>query len=478
MLSTLYGKAQYNLSNKSVDKLVIAIAQENELLSQAIGIGGKLTEQYQRFEELKKKASKEDLMKLTKHQNPVVRCYSFWGLTDRKEDDLLPILIEHLQDSSKVQRQFGCVLSSVSVADFYLELLTKSYLITEDYYRANNSKVNIEERRMLDSIVLHTPNDLEYLEVVLFNHEPNESDYLRVREIVKSGNYIGLPALAKYQKNEDLELILSFKDTPLKQNMYPHPFDCLFTAIENYPNEFFKNFLIEYSKEILPERYFSNYWRRFYAACLKYNKGFSLEIIKRVLKGEENIPMFDYHLDFISNALGKYPSKENENLISQIWREHKHIAEGSFKFLSENAPNKSFELITKYLEDFEEVYQGGREEHLIPIVLEFALNFNEEKTIELIAKNLKTNTITPFEKFAEYAKMLKRKEFIEPLFYRIENEWNGYVFFEAIDVILAYEENILNERIIPSSRKNKKIVDKYTTREEIEDAIKQRLKEK
>jgi hypothetical protein len=478
ILNSSCGYIQYNYSNKSIDELVNEIEIENELLSQAVGFAGESTEQYARFEELKKKATKEELIKLTKHQNPVVRCYSFWGLTDRKEDNLFSILIEHLQDTSQVQRMFGCIVSNVSVADFYIELLTKKYLITEDYYRENNTKVNIEEKRILDSIVLYTPNNLEYLERVLWNHEPNEKDYFRIREIVESGNYIGLPALARYQKNEDFKLILSFKDTPLKQNMYPHPFKCLFIAIENFPNEDFKDFLIEYSETILPNKHFSSYWKNFYSACLKYNEEFSLRILNRILEQKENIPMFKYHLDFITDALGRYPSKENKDLIFQIWRDYKRIAKGSFKFLAENEPNKTFELVSIYLEDFEEVYQGGSEEKLVPVVLEFSLNHNEEKTIQLIANNLRTNTITPFKKFAEYAIELKREEFIEPLFYRIGNEWNGYVFFGAIDIILSYERDDLNKRIIPASRKNKKIIDKYTTREEIENSIKERLNEK
>lgn len=478
ILNSSYGFSQYDFSKISIQEIVNEIENENKLLSQHIGLGGIPTEQYARFEELQKKATKEELIKFTKHRNPVVRCYSFWGLTERKEENLFPMLLDHLQDTSKVQRQSGCIVSNVSVADFYIELLTKKYLITEDYYQANNSSINIEEKSILDSIVLHTPNNLEYFERVLWNHESNKNDYSRIREIVKSGNYVGLPALARYQKNEDLELILSFKDTPLKQNMSPHPFECLFIAIENFPAEYFKDFLIKYSEEILPGDGYSQYLNNFYSACFKYNEEFSFNILKRVLENKDNIPMFNYHLEFISKALGKHPSKVNQNLIIQIWDEYKVVSEGSFKFLTENEPNKTLELVLNYLESFEEVYQGGREELLIPAILEFSLKRNESKTINLIAKNLKTNSVTPFRKFAEYAIKLKREEFIEPLFYRIENEWNGYVFSEAIDIIIAYGRKDLNERIMPASRKNKVIVNDYTNREEIENSIKDRLREK
>ena len=40
--------------------------------------------QYENFEELKKNASKQELLTLTNHSNGVVRCYSFWALASNK----------------------------------------------------------------------------------------------------------------------------------------------------------------------------------------------------------------------------------------------------------------------------------------------------------------------------------------------------------------------------------------------------------
>lgn len=183
ILIPFVGFTQDNHSKKSIDELVKEIAMENELTSRAVGFGGSPSGQYQRYDVLKSKATREQLIKLTEHESPVIRCYAFWGLADRQEKDLFPILIDHLGDTATINRQFGCVLSKVSVADFYIELLTKRYLITEDYYRKNHSQALLEEKNKLDSLILYTPNNLEYLDRLLWEHEPIDRDYARIKEL-------------------------------------------------------------------------------------------------------------------------------------------------------------------------------------------------------------------------------------------------------------------------------------------------------
>ena len=226
----------------------------------------------------------------------------------------------------------------------------------------------------------------------------------------------------------------------------------------------------------MPEEYYSNYWRNFYDAILKYNEDFSMNILKDILEKKKKMPMFSYHLDFINDALGKYPSEKNKPYIIQVWEKHKRITKGSFKFLAKNDPNKVIQLLSSDLSNFEEVSQGSSEEGFISIILEFALKYNKEKTIQLIADNLKTSEEIQFKKFAEFAKKLKNEAFIEPLFYRIENDGDKYLLVEVVNVIIAYEREDLNKRIIPSSKKNEDILNKYTTREDIEKSIKEWLK--
>ena len=71
-------------ANKSradqVRHLVKAIETRNMLMNDAVGFSGEKPEQYRNFEKLLKAASKNDLLRLTRHRHGVVRCYAVWGL--------------------------------------------------------------------------------------------------------------------------------------------------------------------------------------------------------------------------------------------------------------------------------------------------------------------------------------------------------------------------------------------------------------
>ena len=80
--------------------------------------------------------------------------------------------------------------------------------------------------------------------------------------------------------------------------------------------------------------------------------------------------------------------------------------------------------------------------------------------------------IDNLNEFTPFVKYLKSEEFIEPLFHRIENEWNHYVVYEAVEMLASYNDKKLNKRIIPASRLNKNLVDNYTSRQDVESSIK------
>lgn len=477
LLNSAYAFSQFDMSGKNVNELVSEIATENKLLSAGIGFGGTPTKQYARFEALKEKASNEKLIKLINHENAVVRCYAFWALADKHEESLFDIALKHLTDTAEVESQFGCITSNTKVADFYIGFLIQNTFETEGDTTEYNFKITPQQQRILDSTVLYTANKLEYLEWVLSNHEPIEDDYPRIREFVTSGNYGALPALAKYKRPQDRELILSFKDTPLRQNMYPHPLERLFTAIEIFPDEYFLPFLNDFGKSTLSSKEHSSYWKNFYAAVATYKQPLSSEILQRPIVSKAN--SLNYHLRFITEALGKYPQEGNLKLIALIWKDYKLISKGGFEFLKKQNPKLAFELARSYFENFEPVYSNSTNQlQFISTILPFALEQNRNEIIKLISNNLKTNSVTPFQEFAKFAKQIKSSEFIEPLFYRIENEWNGYIVNESVDIIIEFENRDLNSRIFNSLKKNKVVANEYITMTEIEEGIKDRIRKK
>jgi hypothetical protein len=95
-----------------IQKIANGIAKDNVLKSAGVGYGGVRTDQWERFEKLKKEATDEELKELTENKNPVVRCYSFQAIATRKSIDVFPILLKHLNDTARIETFQGCIVSS------------------------------------------------------------------------------------------------------------------------------------------------------------------------------------------------------------------------------------------------------------------------------------------------------------------------------------------------------------------------------
>lgn len=109
---------------KEIRKIVVKIAEGDELHSEFIGYSGKTTRQYKHFERLIKKASLEEMVELTEHPQPVVRGYAFWGLAKKHYEDLEKIFIAHANDEELVFQMDGCTGGDMPLIDFMTWVVT------------------------------------------------------------------------------------------------------------------------------------------------------------------------------------------------------------------------------------------------------------------------------------------------------------------------------------------------------------------
>ncbi|PHN07764.1 hypothetical protein [Flavilitoribacter nigricans] len=181
------------------------------------------------------------------------------------------------------------------------------------------------------------------------------------------------------------------------------------------------------------------------------------------------------HLEFIARALGKYPSAQHQALIVELWRDHKYINPEAFTYISRQDRERTFQLLVPYLEAFEKNHRTIGEERLVQPMVSFLLNYDREVAVRVIATNLRTADIPYFEEFVPFVRLLKEDAFIEPLFYRLEREWNAYIVFDAVEALLVYDRPEIQERILPASRKNEEIVDQYFSRADLERTIRKML---
>ena len=135
------------LSNKT-SQIVNEIAVDGCYVNDFLGIPPQPSAQWERYLYLVHHAGSDELVTLTDHDSPVVRCYSFKALANRKDPRIHEILLTRLYDQEIVQTSFGCIVERESVGDVCHSVAVPKCL-TE------------REKAEVDSIVLfyeHAPN--------------------------------------------------------------------------------------------------------------------------------------------------------------------------------------------------------------------------------------------------------------------------------------------------------------------------------
>lgn len=114
--------AQKNIS-KATATIAAEIAKNNKYESQFTGFAGTPSPQYTRYQNLQKTASREELVELLKHNNPVVRVYSFKALyeTDRKLAARYSAGL--LNDTIGFITLQGCIAGKDNVKSFVVRML-------------------------------------------------------------------------------------------------------------------------------------------------------------------------------------------------------------------------------------------------------------------------------------------------------------------------------------------------------------------
>ncbi len=282
-----------------IGKLAAGIAKYNVLTSEGVGYAGVRTDQWRRYETLKEKATNEELMELTEHENSVVRCYSFQALANRKNVDLLPILIQHLYDSASVNTFQGCLVSWMSAGDYFLEVVTPQYIDLDAY------KLSDKERAVVDSIIIFDKKImLAAKSDILEKLKPEIRYYDRVREIVEvENNSSGLIALSKFRNEHDKEFFIE----RLQSNIADIQYYGLW-SVRNFPDSSFFPYIVKIHEREIKKPTGFNYpmLRMLYQAIVQYKDKSSRELIELTFDKAKGSTL-DYHSEYIWLALEKYP---------------------------------------------------------------------------------------------------------------------------------------------------------------------------
>lgn len=451
-----FGQLNFDKSKISyqTEKIVVRIEKINELMGSAVGYAGVRPEQYDYFIQLQNKATKDELVELTNHPNGVVRCYSIWALSHDTTYNLFPIVRRHIRDDKLINTQFGCIGSREKVGDFFISL------VTPEYVDLDSRKLNNVEFEQLDSLLIYTPNTLYARTEAINRARLTEQLYSRIREIiVKEKKLSALPVLAKFQKEQDIELILDSRENekdPESGYFYTYQ------AIINFPRPEFVPLLERNLKNTLDETHFDREWRYLYAAIAAYKDDKAVELLKIPFTKVQHQDIKEYHLDFVYSAVLEYNDKHYNDILWKLWEEGQNITVRGYKYYLASDPSRTYSFTIKELTG-----KVSKELKLVPVyddsiftedleetMLNLVLRNDKELACQIIEQQIQNSEVLSFPIYSSLAVKLKDQRFIKPLFTRLEKEWNAHVYLRIVEALILYNDETINKQILSTRKIN------------------------
>lgn len=291
----------------ALKNIVDGLEEGNRVESSHIGFAGSPSSQWAKYEQLKKIATNDQLIALTDHKNPTVRCYAFQALAAKRSDKTFSVLLKHLNDTSIIQTQSGCIGMSQFTGDYFINVVTPNYIEIDIY------KLNQKEKEILDSILLNDKSiSISAKSAVLETLPPTAGNYARIKQLViDERNESALRTLAKYQKKTDKELIASFFKDENTQSSALY-------AVREFPDDYFYSFVVKvFEQEWKQEQYDYPKWRICYQALAKYPRPETIELFERTTKSKDEF-RYETLCEYLLVAITKYPNKLYDPIKAKI----------------------------------------------------------------------------------------------------------------------------------------------------------------
>jgi hypothetical protein len=261
---------------------------------------------------LKDSCSKDELLKLMNFENPLVRVSAYIAIVNRNEPDYFSILLNHLDDTTKVTWWYYDDAADESmVSDLMIRKAVESRKLSQ-----------YEKQILVDSILLKH----SYLDVsnwMIQEIEPNEKYYSIIKEKSKvktdrCGEQLGACyALSKFNKKEDLKFLKS-----VFNNLENPCEDWIFKSIEEKPKEIYFPVLKTYFNETIRKKKQQTYddLKLYCRAVARYKNQNSLDILVALTKKETYLDSWYLpdNKESVFRAIHKYKSPIYDSLYNAI----------------------------------------------------------------------------------------------------------------------------------------------------------------
>ncbi|MBP5577775.1 MAG: hypothetical protein J6X67_13575 [Treponema sp.] len=393
-----------NVSRKKKEDILQKLRSANQYEGSLIGGFAQKSELYEDAEELMSLCSDSEILMLLNDKCPVVKCYAAKFIRDRNiEADWYNILLKQAEDYTSVQDFSFCIISECYAGDFILNSLFSKKLTDSE-----QSKMKLE--------LVKNQSKLNFANSILLGQDMSDELYAATREWALKGNESAIFSLAKYKKDEDLQLIDSLKDKDI---------DLFFKACQYNTRESLKPFLEEYMRSIMPKEHIYNEWASFYKLLADYHDDFTKKIFDMAFFDKVTYNIREYHLKDIYYAIKDYLDGFYDDYLKILWTKHNLVDKEIIDYFLLTDKEFALEgLKTTLLNSNEYFFDTETLDYIIKAAYK-----NKIDLTEYFARAIKEDSVTTLEIYMKNMDCVQagNKTIVNAVKARLENESNRYV---------------------------------------------------
>lgn len=420
---------------------------------------------------------KKDFIELTNHPNSIVRISSFQALvTAYPEMDIVPIIIEHINDTDVIERHQHDEFSDQKIGDVFFDIATDSPM-----WGLKIDKFSASERKRLFRSLLTTPNELDATTEFLLKMEtlPEFHEYI---EPVLEKHAAGLVYLAKYQREQDIELILTYlrRAEGSSRARYSETSRDAYQAIKYFPH---KDFFLVLKKIILEDVSDTNIPRPFtagrglnlrgaYRAIAAYENGEALALLN--LPFQQELQLSDKQVRFYSElvfyAITQSKAEIYDEMLLKFWGQKKRLSVDGYMTLSQLYPVKTLQLIGDSLRElkvfsyintsrgstFGGYIRGTQFDALVLSMFDLLLDKDRDLALDIIKNNLAEPNIQLFRGSMAVIRMIENRDVTALLVSSLEDN-KPIIVTNATRVLLSLKDCELNKKVVEVMQRNKRL---------------------
>ncbi len=395
-----------NVSSKKKEDILQKLRSANRYEDSVIGEGARKSKRYKDAEELMNLCSDREIIKLLNDKSPVVKCYAATFIQDRDiKANWYNILLKQAEDYSEVDFLLGDIGVVYYAGDFVLNSLF-------------SKKLTESEQNKLKLELIKNQSKLNFANSILLSQDMSDELYAATREWALRGNANAIFSLAKYKKDEDLQLIDSLKDKDI---------DLFFRACQYNTRESLKPFLEEYMRSIMPKEHFYNEWASFYKLIADYHDDFTKEIFDMAFFDKVTYNIREYHLKDIYYAIKDRHDGFYDDYLKIFWTKYNWVDKEIIDYFLLTDKEFALEGLKTALLNSNEYFFLFDTETLDYMIK--AAYKNKIDLTEYFERAVKEDSVTTLEIYMKNMDCVQagNKTIVDAVKARLENESNRYV---------------------------------------------------